>query len=88
MQDDLKPSLSVPQRASSDRTLRRVADLLGVPVSSFGGVDTEMTPLHGPASPEEVALLAMVHSYLKRAEPTARARFVAAVQTIVKLPTA
>jgi hypothetical protein len=88
MQDDLEPSLPVQQTASSDRTLRRVADTLGVPVSSFGGGDTEVTPLHGRASPEEAALLAMVHSYLKRAEPTARARFVAAVQTMVKLPSA
>lgn len=88
MQDDLESSPSVPQRASSDRTLQRVADTLGVPVSRFSEVDTEVTPLHGPASPEEVALLSMVHSYLKRAEPTARARFVAAVQTMVKLPSA
>ena len=88
MQNDLEPSPSVPQTASSERTLRRVADTLGVPVSSFGGVDTEVKPLHGPASPEEVALLSMVHSYLKRAEPTARARFVAAVHTMVKLPSA
>lgn len=88
MQDDLEPSLSVQQTASSDRTLRRVAETLGVPVSSFGGVDTEVTPLHGPANAEEVALLALVLAYLTRAEPTARARFVAAVQTMVKLPSA
>lgn len=84
MHDDSEPSLIVPQTASSARTLRRVADTLGVPVSIFGGVESEVRPLDGVASPEEVALLATVHSYLKRANPAERDRFVAAVQMIVK----
>lgn len=86
MRHDFEPSLAVPQTASSAQTLRRIADALGVPVSSFGAVDTEGTTLHGPACPDEIALLAQVHSFLKRANPAARDRFVAAIQTMVKLP--
>ncbi|WP_267353576.1 hypothetical protein [Methylobacterium sp. GC_Met_3] len=88
MHDDPKPSMAVHRTASSARTLRRVADALGVPVSSFGDVAADLGPTHDPSGPEEAAVLATVRSYLKRVSPAARDRFVAAVQTMVKLPSA
>lgn len=92
MHDDPKPSMAVHRTASSARTLGRVADALGVPVSSFGDVAADVAadlgPTHDPSAPEEAAVLATVRSYLKRVSPAARDRFVAAVQTMVKLPSA
>lgn len=88
MHDDPEPSIAVPRTASPAKALQRVADALGVSVSSFSGLDADMRSIDGPADPEEAAVLATVRSYLKRANPTARARFVAAVQTMVEFPSA
>lgn len=88
MKDDLEPSITVPRTASPARALRRVADALGVSVSSFSGLNADTMLMDGSADPEEAVVLATVQSYLKRANLTARARFVAAVQTMVKLPSA
>jgi hypothetical protein len=78
MHHDREPSIAALRTASPSRALRRVADALGVPVSSF----------NGSADPEEAAVLATVQSYLQRASPSARDRFVAMVQTMIKLPSA
>ena len=86
MHDDRQPSIAVPRTASPARALRRVADALGVSVSSFGGLDADTMPMDGTADPEEAAVLATVRSYLKRANPAARDRFVTVAQTMVKLP--
>lgn len=86
MHDDPKPSMAVLQTASSAQMLRCIADALGVPVSSFDGVDADTRLRDVPAASEEAALLATIQSYLRRANPAARDRFVAAVQTMVKLP--
>ena len=88
MHNDRELSIVVPETASPARALRRVADSLGVSVSSFGSVEADTTLQDGPANSEESAVLATVRSYLKRANPAARDRFVAVVQTMVKLPSA
>lgn len=87
MHDEPKSWMADPQIGSSVRALRRVADTLGVPVSSFGSVDADARPGDVPAGPEEAAVLATIQSYLERANPMARERFVAAVQTIIETST-
>ncbi|MBE7179858.1 MAG: hypothetical protein INR71_01400 [Terriglobus roseus] len=59
--------------------------MLGVPVSSFGGVRADARPEDTSVGPEEVAMLETVRSYLERANPAARERFVAAVRTIIEI---
>jgi len=83
-----KPSMAGYQPASSTRALRRIASALGVPVSNFGGEDADARSLDGPVGSEEAAMLATIQSYLKRANPLARDRFVATAQSMVKLPSA
>ena len=83
MCDDRESCVSAPETAQSARALRRVADALGVPMSSFGGVDADETPKDDLTGPEE-AVMGMVRSYLERASPTMRERFVTAVRTIVE----
>lgn len=85
MHDEPKPSIAITRTVSSTQALRRVADALGVPVSIFGGVGANAKSKEDLADPEEEAVLATVRSYLERANPAGRERFVAAVRTIVEV---
>ncbi|MCJ2142334.1 hypothetical protein [Methylobacterium sp. E-066] len=83
MCDDSKPSGPETRTASFGSPLGEIARALGVPVSSFFASGAETRDGH---SPDAAALLDLVRSYLLRASPEARTRFVARVRAMAETP--
>ena len=65
--------------------LTEIARALGVPVSRFFVPDTDEAALKD--QPDAASVLAVVRSYLMRASPEARLRFVAEVRAIAESQT-
>ena len=64
------------------RTIARIADALGSPVSTFYDSDPDRDAIDGLAPVNEAAVLTFVRAYLRGADTEARRRFVAAVRTM------